>query len=76
MKKIFATITLVVLMASCGTVESGEAGTPSRFTQEDYYLTITTDIATGCNYILYRIPQGQGGITPLLAENGEPQCDK
>ena len=76
MKRALIYLCVLIVLAACGTV-STSADRGDRFTDHDSRLTVTTDLETGCKYIVYHwktVNSGVGGITPRMLPDGTQDC--
>lgn len=73
MKKLLIGLSLISLTA-CGVAEANQEEKEERFTDYDNHFMMTTDKETGCKYLIYDWDRG-AGITPLLKQDGTPDCE-
>jgi uncharacterized protein YcfL len=73
MKKLLLLFLTLGILTACNS-NNAEATYKDRFTKYDEQLEITTDMETGCKYIILFNGVNQAGITPLLTSQGTPYC--
>jgi uncharacterized protein YcfL len=83
MKKYLVATLMTILLVGCGSVQSNEtkAQTSFRFdfthpqgTSSDFDVVI--DHESGCKYLFYSNMSNDAAMTPLLKQDGTPDCIK